>query len=30
MSEYHKLNFNKLNFSDDTLSYEEVLKKILL
>lgn len=26
MSEYRRLNFNKLNFSDETISYDEVLE----
>lgn len=28
MSGYRKLNFSKLNFSDDTVSYEEALKNV--
>ncbi len=27
MSEYRRLNFDKLNFSDDIISYEEAVKK---
>ena len=26
MSEYHRLDFNKLSFSNDVISYEEVLE----
>ena len=26
MSEYRRLNFGKLNFSDDTISYDEALE----
>lgn len=26
MGEYRRLNFSKLSFSDDTISYDEVLK----
>ena len=28
MSKYRKLNFSKLNFSDDVVSYEDALKKV--
>lgn len=28
MGEYHRLNFSKLNFSDDTISYNEALENV--
>ena len=28
MSEYRRLNFGKLNFSDDTISYDEAIKNV--
>ena len=28
MCEYRKLNFSKLNFSDDVVSYEDALKNV--
>lgn len=28
MSEYHRFNFNKLNFAQNTITYEEALKDV--
>lgn len=28
MGEYRRLNFSKLNFSDDTISYDEALENV--